>query len=187
MTPLLAPTAVRYRILTRGSYTPAVTEQAWLGFPPAVARAGDEPYTKVASNTDATVPIGVYARLGVPMETTVFERVRTQGAVVDGQAVPIQLATSWYPLDVVRLVPEIRRSPHLDPPPVRHRMIATGRLIHAESTTCGRFATGEERAQLRLPDPAVVLQTWRVWKDEQDRVVEVTRIVDDARWVEVSY
>ena len=62
-----------------------------------------------------------------------------------------------------------------------------GRLIHAESTTCGRCATGEERAQLRLPDPAVVLQTWRVWKAEQDRVVEVTRIVDDARWVEVSY
>lgn len=182
-----ARVATRYVILTRANYEPTVDEETWRGLPPAILRAGETPYTDIIGNAEVPAPPRAAEKLGIPSGAVVFERARLQGAIQDDFRLPIQWATSWYPPSTVDTVPEIRDMPEVDPPPVRRRMLDAGRQIHAETVAIARFAIERERDLLGLPDPAVVIVAWRVWKDEHGATVEAIRIVDDARRVKISY
>ena len=180
--------ADRYTIITRVGYDTARDEEPWRGLPPAIARTGDEPFTDVTFNAEAPVFPGAAARLGIPDGTTVFRRDRIQGVARNGLRVAVQLASSWYSMDLLAVVPEIATEPGTDPAPVRRRMLDVGRLIHYEHTVAGRLGDHDELVRLGLPKGAIVLDVWRLCVETSaGSPVEVTRMVMDATRTEIGY
>ncbi len=180
--------ADRYTIIARASYDTARDEEPWRGFPPAVARTGDQPFTDVTGNAETRVPADAAMWLGTPDGTAVFRRDRVQGVIRGGLRIAVQLATTWYLTSLLDAVPEIVSAPDIDPAPVRRRMLDAERNIHYEHTVIGRHADRDERLMLRLPETAVVLDVWRLCvEDSSGEPVEVTRMVMDAKKAQIRY
>lgn len=181
-------TVRKFLIVTRKDYGAAEDEEEWRGFPPAVVEAGKEHFLEIVSSREVPASREVAKRLGIPADTTVFERDRRQGYIESGKQVPVQRATSWYTMATVQAVPEIRTVPEFDPPPVRQRMLELERAIHYEHVIEWQPGDPDMWSFLELPEGTPLAEVWRECIDnETGERLEVTRIIDDARRVKIKY
>jgi GntR family transcriptional regulator len=148
-------------------------EGAWRGFPLSVTEAGAVPFTDTTiRDVEATAEIAPW--LAVPVGTTVLERNRTQGHVLDGERQPLQVAVTWFAPRVTEQLP-ILRQPSTGPGGMYSRMADAGHILRWEDTVTERPATQDERSRLNLAEGAHVLLIWRRCYNQDQRVLEVTR------------
>ena len=178
----------QHTVTTRAVYDIVRGEEQWRGLLAAIRRSGGEPFSTIISAVEVPATEDVARRLRIPPGVTVFERSRIQGAVEEGRQVPIQLSWSYYTMGVVGRVPEIRQDAGRGPTQIRSRIVEAYGPVRYEHTTDGRHATAGEGDRLRLPDMAVVFDSWRACVEEESGILlEVTRMVMDARKVTLSY
>ena len=160
----------------------------WRGFPASVYRAGGQPFNDITSAGEVPASADVASRLGVEAGSTVFARARIQGEVENGHRIPIQLSWSWFTMELADRVPAIRATPASGPSPVRDRVAEAGYRVRYDGRVKARHASPMERGLLELDgETAIVLDIWRTCIDGRGRPVEVSRLVDDAEKVELSY
>lgn len=178
----------QHTVTTRATYDIVRGEEGWRGLNAAIHRSGGQPFSVITSAVEVPASEGVATRLRIPPGTTVFERARVQGAVEEGIQVPVQLSWSWYTMGVVERVPEIRQNAGRGPTQIRSRIVAVYSGVRYEHTTDARHATTGECDLLKLPDMAVVFDSWRTCvEDESGILLETTRMIMDARKVTLSY
>ena len=178
----------QHTVTTRAVYDIVRGEEEWRGLLAAIRRSGGEPYSVIVSAAEVPASEDVARQLRIPPGATVFERTRIQGAMEEGRQVPIQLSWSYYTMNVVGRIPEIRRVAGRGPTQIRSRIVGAYGEVRYEHSTNGRHATAGESDKLRLPDRAVVFDSWRTCVEEESGILlEVTRMVMDARKVTLSY
>ncbi|ADP82625.1 GntR family transcriptional regulator [Pseudofrankia inefficax] len=159
--------------MTRQASDVTRQEGAWRGFLLSVVEAGAEPFTDtVIRDTGATAEIASW--LAVPIGTTVVERDRTQGQMVDGQREPLQIATTWFSPQITGELPILRQL-STGPGGMYSRMTDAGHVLRWEDTVTERVATSDERSRLGLSRGAHVLLIWRRCYNQDQRILEATR------------
>jgi GntR family transcriptional regulator len=154
----------------------------WRGFHTAASRAGSQAYTDTYRIAEVEATPEIASRLGVPVGSTVLERARIQGVIVDDVRQPVQVSTTWIIADVVARLPILR---HQDTGPggMGSRMAEAGYDLGYEDVVTARLPTVQERDHLVLPAGQPVLVAWRRAFDHHGtgRVLEVTvRIINPA-------
>ena len=152
-----------------------VTRQVgtWRGFHVSATRGGHQPFTETTvSEVDADVDVG--RGLGIPTGTPVLRRARRQG-IVGGP--PVQLSTSYLPLDLVEMAPVLREV-NTGPGGMYSRLEELGHRIHFEESVTCRLPTEEEREKLEIDTSQPVLVLWCRAYDQNNRILDLThRIV----------
>jgi GntR family transcriptional regulator len=118
---------------------------------------------------------------GIPLGTTVLERARLQGIVVDGSRQPVQLSTTWILREVVDRLPILRE---LDTGPggMGSRLAEIGYSLTYEDVVTARMPSSEEQQHLELSPSQPVVVAWRRAFDQKGRALEATlRIINPAR------
>lgn len=163
-------------------------EEEWRGLTAAVRRSGGQPYSVITGVAEIPASEEIATRLDVPLDTPVVKRARIQGAVEEGHRVPIQLSWSYYRLGVADRVPGIRQEAERGPTQIRSEIVKAYGAVRYEHNTDARFATAGECDLLGLPDTSIVFDVWRTCTEvESGILLEVTRIVMDARKVTLNY
>jgi len=164
---------LRSAAIRRDSADVTRQEGNWRGFPLSLITAGAKPYSDTAiRDLDATAEIAQW--LAVPVGTTVLERNRTQGRVVEGDRQPIQVAITWFTPAIVEQLPVLRKS-NTGPGGMYSRMADAGHRLRWEDTVSERAPVDDERVRLDLAPDQHVLLIWRRCYNQEDRILEVTR------------
>jgi GntR family transcriptional regulator len=156
------------------------TNQA--GFFADTAAAGSQPDIEVEVSRRIAPP-DIAERMGLPKRSRVL--VRSRRYLADG--IPMQLATSYVPLDVVEGAPAVAK-PNPGPGGIYMRMEEAGHPItrFVERITT-RMPTPEEAAALQLGTGTPVLQVQRTTYGEDDRVLEVVDMILAGNRYELAY
>lgn len=156
------------------------TDQA--GFFADTAAAGTRPEIEVHVSRRAAPP-ELAERMGLPERSQVL--VRERRYLADG--IPMQLATSYVPLDVVAAAPGIGK-PNSGPGGIYMRMEEAGHpIVRFVERITTRMPTQEEAAFLQLGAGTPVLQVQRTTYGEGDKVLEVVDIVRAGDRYELAY
>jgi GntR family transcriptional regulator len=153
----------------------------WRGFHASALDAGRTPYTHTTI-AEVTATIAVARWLGVPTGESVLERRRLQGAEEIG---PIQISTSWIPLDVVDAVPVLRRH-NTGPGGIHERLEDLGNILDFEDTVSSRAPSADERETLKTQDDAVLV-IWRRCYNQDRKIMEANRRIVVSSRQEVVY
>lgn len=151
----------------------------WRGFHVAASRAGGQAYTDTHRIEDAPAPPEVAGRLGIPVGTTVLERARIQGILIDGNRQPIQVSVTWITAEVVDRLPVLREH-DTGPGGMGSRMTEAGYQLTYEDVVTARLPTQQEQDSLAIPADHPVLVAWRrAFDHTSGRALEVTlRIIN---------
>lgn len=138
------------------------------GFYADLVQAGSTPQVSTDIDSARPVPPGVADLLGVEVGSPVLARARHMAA--DG--VPLQLATSYFPVEIVAELP-ILAEENTGPGGMYQRMEDAGHRIHQVDIVGGRPASDAEVKALGLDAPFVLTIT-RVTRDaETGAILEV--------------
>jgi GntR family transcriptional regulator len=146
-------------------------------FAAEIRRLGLEPKTDLVAETVTVVPDAVALLLGLDKDTQVLMRERRMYA----DARPVQLATSYIPLDIAG-APDIA-DPDTHPTHLYERLAQQGHQVQRYSEEIEvRQPTLVEAAFLDLPDGRPVIQVTRVACDA-DRAIDVAiNVLDAYKW-----
>lgn len=164
--------------------TADITQQVgnWRGFHTAASRAGAQPYTDTYRIKDVEAAPDVAGRLGIPVGSTVLERARVQGVIVDDMRQPIQVSTTWITGEVSARLP-ILREHNTGPGGMGSRMEEAGYVLSYEDVVTARLPTAQEQELLGIGPDRPVMVAWRRAFDQggTGRAVEVTlRVINPA-------
>ena len=154
----------------------------WRGFHTAASRAGAQAYTDTHRIAEVEATPEVADRLGIPVGSTILERARVQGLVVNNVRQPIQISTTWITSDVVARLPILSQH-DTGPGGMGSRMAEAGYELGYEDVVTARPPTPQERDHLALAEGQPVLVAWRRAFDQNGagRVLEATvRIINPA-------
>lgn len=160
----------------------------WRGFHTAATRAGAQAYTDTNRILDVEATPDVAGRLGIPVGSTVLERARVQGLVIDGTRQPVQISTSWIISGVVNRLP-ILREHDTGPGGMASRMEEAGYRLGYEDAVTARLPSSGEQEQLTIPADHPVIVAWRRAFDQQGsgRPLEVTLRIINPHLHELIY
>ena len=161
-----------------------ITKQVgtWRGFHTAASRAGAQAYTDTYRIAEVEAEAEVAGRLGIPVGSTVLERARIQGLIVNGVRQPVQLSFTWITTDVVARLP-ILREHDTGPGGMGSRMAEAGYDLGYEDVVTARLPATQERERLALTEGEPVIVAWRRAFDHggAGRALEVTvRVINPA-------
>jgi GntR family transcriptional regulator len=152
------------------------------GFFADTAAAGREPQIEVRVFRQAA-SAAIAVRLGLPKRARVL--VRERRMLADG--VPLQLATSYVPIDLVDQAPAIAK-PNSGPGGIYMRMEEAGHpIVRFAEQVSARMPTPEEARALQLGPGTPVLQVQRTTYSEGDRAIETVDMVLAANRYELGY
>jgi GntR family transcriptional regulator len=143
-----------------------------------VADYGMEGTQRVTGAGRDVPPVDVADALGLDAESIVAWRQRL--LLIDGQAA--QICTTWYPDDIVGLVPALVIPERL-PANSMELLAQAGRAIapgRSRDVVFARAATEEEATTLGIELGAPVTETLRTARDDNGEVVTVERMVSDS-------
>lgn len=160
----------------------------WRGFHPAATRAGVQAYTDTHRILDVEATPDVAGQLGIPVGSTVLERARVQGVVVDGTRRPVQISTSWITGEVVNRLP-ILREHDTGPGGMGSRMEEAGYRLGYEDVVTARLPSPQEQEQLAIPADQPIIVAWRRAFDQggSGRALEATLRIINPQLHELVY
>jgi GntR family transcriptional regulator len=158
----------------------------WRGFRVAAREAGLEPWDITLGIEDVAASPEVARALEIPPGTPVLERSRVHGLIIDGDRIAVMLSWTWVAPAVAEALPVIREA-DTGPGGMTSRFEDAGWIIRWEVTTRARAATADEGRRLGLPITVPVMDVWRTSRDQDDRILEVTRRVIDPRRHELVF
>jgi DNA-binding GntR family transcriptional regulator len=160
----------------------------WRGFHAAVDRAGAQAYTDTLRILVVEATAEVAGRLGIPVGSTVLERTRIQGVVVNGTRQPVQLSSSWITGEVVSRLPVLRER-DTGPGGMGSRMEEAGYRLGYEDMVTARLPSPQEQEQLAIPADQPVVIAWRRAFDQggSGHALEVTLRIINPRLHELVY
>jgi GntR family transcriptional regulator len=147
-------------------------------FAEEIRRLGMEPKTDLVAETVTVVPDAVAVLLGVERDAQVLVRERRMFA----DARPVQLATSYIPLDIAGS-PDIA-DPDTHPADLYRRLARHGQQVrrYAEEIEV-RQPSLSEAAFLELAEARPVIQVTRVAFNDDDRAIDVAiNVLDAYQW-----